>query len=95
MMIERRKMNKKTILQEKIEEFRETFLMKGSECTWESYPNPEEIEQWLSSTLSEVIKETREDTLAYKEKAVREAYQLGFREGKHEGYNEKIEAKEE
>ena len=39
------------------EEFREKFLMKGSECTWEGYPEPEEVETYLIQKLEEQERE--------------------------------------
>ena len=39
------------------EDFREKFLMKGSECTWEGYPEPEEIESYLIQKIEEQERE--------------------------------------
>lgn len=44
-------------IQEKIKEFREKFVLKGSVIQ-----NAENLESWLSSTLSSVDKEVREAT---------------------------------
>ena len=52
--------NQLTTKESILKEFREKFLMKGSECTWETYPNPEEVESFLSSKIDEIERETRE-----------------------------------
>ena len=45
---------KHTLVEEAIKEFRKEFIEKGSDCTWKVYPNPEELELWLTEKLEEV-----------------------------------------
>lgn len=84
-------MNKQTV-QEKnqtdreiLQEFREKFLMKGSECTWKNYPEPEELEQFLLAKLHQRTEEIIECfEKAYKE-GILEYHQnvTGVREDEH------------
>jgi len=50
-----------TNTEQEIKEFREKFLAKGSECTWNFYPEPEEIEQFLLSSIREAEQRGREE----------------------------------
>lgn len=43
--------------QKLLKDFREKFLMKGSECTWEVYPEPEELESYLLEKVAEAKEE--------------------------------------
>lgn len=48
---------KQTIL----DNFRKKFVMEGSDCTWNVYPEPEQMMDWLSHSLDSFEQSIREE----------------------------------